>query len=134
MSFLREHIIIIPLIAFIIVVTFKSLYLWKQGTFSIPRALGTGGMPSGHSAIVTSLATAIGVKYGVASDLFALCLIFGSIVIYDALNLRFEAGLHAKAINSLGSEDQKLNESIGHLPEEVFVGSVIGIVTSLVLL
>jgi len=56
-------------------------------------------MPSVHSSVVVSLATAFAIKYGVQSDLFAIVMAFTVIIIYDAINVRFEAGLHAEAIN-----------------------------------
>jgi acid phosphatase family membrane protein YuiD len=87
-------------------------------------------MPSVHSALVTSITTAIGIKYGIFSDLFTIALVFSMIIIYDAINVRFEAGLHARALNQLkcsreAAQDYNFNESIGHLPEEAFAGSVI---------
>lgn len=88
--------------------------------------LSTGGMPSGHSALVSSLATAIGIKYGPQSDLFVLALVFAAIVIYDAMNIRYQSGLHAHALNTIKGE-KKLNESLGHLPSETLVGSMIGV-------
>ena len=56
-------------------------------------------MPSVHSSVVVSLATAFALKYGIHSDYFAIVMGFTVIIIYDAINVRFEAGLHAKAIN-----------------------------------
>lgn len=96
-------------------------------------------MPSVHSALVTSITTAIGIKYGVTSDLFVMSLVFSMIIIYDAINVRFEAGLHAKALNNLrcmkeSGKEYSFNESIGHLPQEAFVGSLIGICTAMVLM
>lgn len=96
---------------------------------------GSGGMPSVHSALVTSLTTSVGIKYSITSDLFLICLVFSCIIIYDAINVRFEAGQHAKALNKLThKEEYTFNESIGHLPKEAFVGSCIGILTAMVLL
>ncbi len=94
-------------------------------------------MPSVHSALVTSLTTAVGIKYGVLHDLFIVCLVFSTIIIYDAINVRFEAGLHARALNNLRCSREEhaeytFNESIGHLPEEAFVGSVVGILTAVI--
>jgi uncharacterized protein len=48
-------------------------------------------MPSVHSALVVSITTAIAIKYGIASDLFAIALSFTVIILYDAINVRFEA-------------------------------------------
>ena len=56
-------------------------------------------MPSVHTSVVISLATALALKHGVNSDYFAIVMSYTVIIIYDALNVRFEAGLHAEAIN-----------------------------------
>jgi uncharacterized protein len=48
-------------------------------------------MPSAHSAVVVSMTTAIALKYGMTSDLFAIAFAFTMIIIYDAINVRFEA-------------------------------------------
>jgi hypothetical protein len=137
MNFFRENLFLIPVLAWIIAVAIKGAYFRYQGKFSVANTLGSGGMPSVHSALVTSLTTAVGIKYGVLHDLFIVCLVFSTIIIYDAINVRFEAGLHARALNNLRcsrEEDTEytFNESIGHLPEEAFVGSVVGILTAVI--
>ncbi|MDQ1343919.1 MAG: uncharacterized protein QG650_639 [Patescibacteria group bacterium] len=137
MSFFRENLFLIPILSWIMAVLIKGVYFAYKGKFSVSSALGSGGMPSVHSALVTSLTTAIGIKYGVFSDLFITCLVFSTIIIYDAINVRFEAGLHARALNNLRcskeqSTEYTFNESIGHLPEEAFVGSVVGILTAVI--
>ncbi len=139
MSFFRQNLYLIPVLSWIAAVIIKGVYFKYQGKFTLSSALGSGGMPSVHSALVTSLTTAIGIKYGVLSDLFIVCLVFSTIIIYDAINVRFEAGLHARALNDLKREEDKesenvFNESIGHLPEEAFVGSVVGILTAVILM
>jgi len=89
-------------------------------------------MPSVHSAVVVSLATALYLKNGFYDDLFALAATLSVIIIYDAINVRFEAGLHAEAINRAIGE-KKFKESLGHLPSEAFAGSLLGIVVAFVL-
>ena len=89
-------------------------------------------MPSVHSAVVVSLSMAIALKYGIQSDWFAIMAAFSSLIIYDAINVRFEAGLHAEAINEAIGE-KKFKESLGHLPSEAFAGSVLGIVVAIIL-
>jgi len=54
------------------------------------------------------------------------------IIIYDAINVRFEAGLHAEAINQAIGE-KRFKESLGHLPSEAFAGSVLGIIVAVIL-
>ena len=89
-------------------------------------------MPSVHSAVVVSLTTAVALKYGIQDDLFAMAMAFTVIIIYDAINVRFEAGLHAEAINrALG--EKKFKESLWHLPSEAFAGSMLGIVVAVIL-
>jgi hypothetical protein len=83
-------------------------------------------MPSVHSSVVVSLATAIAIKYGIWSDLFAISMAFTVIIIYDAINVRFEAGQHATAINHFLWE-KKFKESLWHLPSEAFAGSILWI-------
>jgi acid phosphatase family membrane protein YuiD len=139
MDFFRENLFLVPIVAWIVAVSIKGVTLSMAGKFSISGAFSSGGMPSVHSALVTSLSTAIGIKYGVFSDLFIVCLVFSTIIIYDAINVRFEAGLHARALNNLSCSKEahaeyNFNESIGHLPEEAFVGSIVGILTAVALL
>ena len=139
MHFFRDNFFFIPILAWIVAVIIKGIYFKYIGKFSVSSTLGSGGMPSVHSALVTSLTTAVGIKYGALHDLFIVCLVFSTIIIYDAINVRFEAGLHARALNDLKREEDKesentFNESIGHLPEEAFVGSVVGILTAVILM
>lgn len=129
-NFFYSNLIFIPALAFLLAVIIK----WfasklKIGVFNLKKALSSGGMPSVHSAVVTSLTTAIWLKHGIDTDLFAVCLGFTVIIIYDAINVRYEAGLHAMAINKLLWE--KFKEQLWHKPSEAFAGSVLWILTAL---
>lgn len=124
--FFAQHLILIPFVAYIVATLLKGFFLWQKSRFNLQAMLSTGGMPSGHSALVASLATGIGIKYGPLHDLFVLALVFAAIVIYDAMNIRYQSGLHAHALNTIKGE-KKLNESLWHLPSETLVGSMIGV-------
>ncbi len=96
----------------------------------------TGGMPSSHSAGVMGLSTIVGILQGYDSILFAICLGFSLIIMYDAAGLRRAAGKTAACLNrmmedfyhhDLQSVGGKLKELLGHTPLEVFVGAVFGI-------
>ena len=66
-----------------------------------------------------------------SSSTFAIAFIFAFIVVYDALNLRYQCGLHAKEINEINRElhrPAQLNESLGHRMCEVSAGCMIGII------
>ena len=127
------YIFFIPLVAFITTVILKffieKIKVWK---WNIARSISSWWMPSSHSAIVTSLTMAIFLKEWFDSTYFALAFSFSSIVIYDALNIRYQAWLHAKEINKI-NWNNNYNESLWHLPSEVFVWSIIGILTAFIL-
>ena len=61
----------------------------------------SGGMPSSHSALVTSMMLAIGLFEGFNTSLFALSVTLAMIVVYDAAGVRREAGRHAEKIKLL---------------------------------
>jgi acid phosphatase family membrane protein YuiD len=98
-----------------------------------------GGMPSSHSALVTSTAAAVGLHIGFDSPLFAVAVAFAMVVVYDATGVRRQAGMQAKKINILVEEllkghainEQHLREVIGHTPLEAMWGVLLGIATAL---
>lgn len=102
---------------------------------NIRRMIGSGGMPSSHSSMVTALAVAVGRTEGVASVLFAICAVVASIVMYDAAGVRRETGEQAKIINQMVENwidddtdfGRELKELVGHTPLEVFAGAALGI-------
>lgn len=98
---------------------------------------GTGGMPSSHTSFATALTMMLGLNLGFDSPLCAIALVFTFIVSYDAMGLRMESGKQAEAINKLFDETfkdkgiAKLKEKLGHKPEEVLAGMILGIVSAL---
>lgn len=105
--------------------------------FAFDRLSETGGMPSSHSAAVTALATSCAIKYGLDSPFFALCVVFGTIVIYDATGVRRAAGRHAEILNDLveemhhlyeeGKKPEALKTLLGHSYPQVLIGSILGV-------
>lgn len=101
------------------------------------RLVGDGGMPSGHSATVSSLATAASLVYGSGSFQFAMAVIFAIVVCKDAMGVRLETGKQAviindivESFNALMSEkltDAKLKEFVGHTPLQVIAGILLGV-------
>ncbi len=94
----------------------------------------TGGMPSSHSALVSSITTSIAFKCGISSDLFVFSCCFSLVVVRDSMGVRRRSGQQAHALNDLGkrvSEKLKIQfmpvkETRGHKPIEVFVGLLLG--------
>lgn len=105
----------------------------------IKRLLGDGGMPSGHSATVTSLALTAGLEYGFDSGVFALATVFAIVVMHDAMGVRREAGRHAKALNELfvmlneTPPEVTLKEFLGHTPSQVVCGALLGAIVAIIM-
>ena len=127
--------IYIPFLLWFFIQLFKFLTdLIVNKKINIKRLMGAGGMPSSHSAVVSSLAILIGKEYGFHSGVFALSLIMAFVVMYDAAGIRRAAGKQATILNKIletpslttGEVQEKLIEALGHTPIQVFVGAIIG--------
>lgn len=113
------------------------IHMILNKAFVAERLVGTGGMPSSHSATVCSLATAVALNYGLGGGEFAVAFILAVVVMYDALGVRRETGRQAKVINEMMetfsdmgkpmSVEDKLKEFVGHSPIQVFAGAVLGV-------
>lgn len=117
------------------------LVLFTSKKLDISRFVGSGGMPSSHSALVCSLTTAIGCIEGFSSSIFALSAVLSLVVMYDAAGVRRAAGQQAKILNmiiddwgkkSYAETEKKLKELLGHTPKEVFVGALLGVAIALI--
>jgi len=124
MTIIRDFPIIIPFIAILSAEVMKTLIGMTRRPKRV-RFLNPGGMPSGHSSFVSSLVVVIAYLKGVGSVEFMISAVIALIVMYDAINLRNEAGKHAKEINKL-NPNAKLEESLGHNHLEVIVGAIFG--------
>ena len=114
-------------------------------SFNAERLVGSGGMPSSHSATVCALTTAAALEYGAGSFEFAVSFVLAMVVMYDAIGVRRETGKQAKLLNSILNENplklklnaevlqEKLKEYVGHTPLQVLAGAILGIGLSLLL-
>lgn len=119
------------------------IYLIINKELNLSRMFGDGGMPSGHSATVTSMALMIALVYGPGSVEFAISFIFAVIVCHDATGVRRETEKQAFLINELvkafsGLSEKKLpevklKEFVGHTPIQVLAGITLGVVNALVM-
>lgn len=132
-------------------------YFSKSHRASLKLAVSTGGMPSSHSAAVSSLITALVLQYGMASPYVAIALSFGVIVMFDAMAVRRQCGEQGIVIERLVKElqerkaldaitfkdpddddelhlkDMVVNKYLGHKPNEVFAGVLTGLFSTLLL-
>lgn len=114
-----------------------------QKKFSLERLLGDGGMPSGHSATVTSLAVMSALTYGTGSFQFAVTTVLAIVVCHDAMGVRKETGKQAVMINEIvrsfrilseeNLQEVKLKEFVGHTPVQVIAGVLLGVINAFVM-
>lgn len=140
-DFLAHSELVTAIIAWFIAQVMKMIIvLIKDKKVNFERLIGSGGMPSSHSALVVSLAAAIGLTEGFGSPLFALSTVFALVVMYDAAGVRRAAGQQAailnKIVDSLVKSDfsrteKRLKELLGHTPVQVFAGALLGIAVAL---
>ena len=111
----------------------------KNKDFSLRRLLnGSGGMPSSHTALCTSLLTMFALNEGIDTPYFAIMLVITLVVAYDGMNVRLETGKQAKTINVLvdsifeKNDFETLKEELGHRPKEVLFGLLLGIAIAII--
>lgn len=104
--------------------------------FDHSRVLGSGGMPSSHSAMACAMLMVIGFREGFGSSLFALAFCFAGVVMYDASGVRRSTGKNAAVINHImdslatngfSFDEEHLKELVGHTPIQVLAGALLGI-------
>lgn len=129
-------------IAFLIQL-FKVLWEWtRTGKLDLRVLSRSGGMPSSHTALVGSLATALGIEYGLDSPYFAIAAILAFIVMYDATGVRQQSGKHARILNQILKElfsgqpisEEELKELLGHTGVEVIIGLIVSVFYTILLM
>jgi len=138
---------------------FPVAYFSKDKTTSLAIITTTGGMPSSHSAAVSSLITALILQFGFDSAYVAISTTFGVIVMFDAMGVRRQSGEQGivlvdaiKELNRLSEkfpksekevllekdeekiypEEMAVKKYLGHKPLEIFVGLLTGIFVAFV--
>ena len=117
------------------------LFLIINKKLDLTRMFGDGGMPSGHSATVTALATYAALAKGPGSFEFAVCGILAVVVCHDAMGVRMETQKQAHLLNELvqvfedlsGKDlpEVKLKKFVGHTPVQVLAGMLLGVANAL---
>ena len=138
----ENKVLMIPLMVLLITQVFKTIYFSiKNRKIDLFTLITTGGLPSSHSALVSSLSTVVAKVNGITSTEFAITVILTMIVMYDASGIRKAAGEHAKILNEMleekeyysSKEYKKLKELLGHTKLEVFVGFLTGIILTIII-
>ncbi|KAK4370974.1 hypothetical protein RND71_010449 [Anisodus tanguticus] len=128
------------LITFALAQSTKFFTSWyKERRWDFKQLVGSGGMPSSHSATVTALAVAVGLQEGFGGALFACALVLACVVMYDATGVRLHAGRQAEVLNQILCElpsehpladSRPLRELLGHTPPQVVAGGLLGLTTA----
>ena len=140
-TIIDNRILVASFIAWAIAQLSKTIYeLIRYRKLRLSRMVSAGGMPSSHSALVMSLATATGRITGIDSAAFAISLVLAAIVMYDAAGVRRAVSIQARILNQMIDEafqgkhfaEQRLRELIGHTPVQVLVGALLGVGVALI--
>jgi acid phosphatase family membrane protein YuiD len=137
----KNEIFMATIYAWVIAQTIKvSLGVIYQKRFDFRWLIGTGGMPSTHTAGACCLATATGLKLGFDSIYFAIAASFALVVMFDAQVIRRTAGKQARILNKIMEDiywqgriqENRLRELIGHTPVEVIAGFLLGVIVAFI--
>jgi acid phosphatase family membrane protein YuiD len=127
------------LISMVVAQVLKPFMDLAQGRgFNIFRMLDTGGMPSSHTSVVTTLTAGVAAYEGVSSPLFGITLVISLYFVFEATGLRQEVGKQAKVLNEIVDQfrethhfnAEELHELIGHTWAEVSGGFAIGLLVA----
>ena len=140
LEFLSRSTFVTAITAWFLAQFFKVIIvLIKDRKFDMERFVGSGGMPSAHSAFVVSLSVAVGITEGFGSGIFSVAMVLALIVMYDATGIRHAAGEQAKLLNQMVKKwgrkefpDIELKELLGHTPYQVFMGALVGILVAII--
>ncbi|XP_020229830.1 uncharacterized protein LOC109810704 isoform X2 [Cajanus cajan] len=123
-SIFSNYPLISAFVAFALAQSIKFFTTWfREGRWDLKQLVGSGGMPSSHSATVTALAGAIGLQEGFGGPIFAIALVFACIVLNQIVyELPAEHPL---------AESRPLRELLGHTPPQVIVGGILGLLTAI---
>lgn len=136
----HNRVLIASIISWAVAQTLKVILgVWEERRFNFKWFLGSGGMPSSHTALVVSAAVSVGIHYGFDSVLFAATAVFALIIMFDAQGIRRQSGQQAEALNKIlddiyahrNVELEPLKELFGHTPLEVIAGALIGVLVAL---
>ena len=136
--FFNNYLLMLPVVSWLSAQTAKTLLDFIiNRKINIERLVGSGGMPSAHSAAVCSLMVGSAKDQGMSSPIFAISFVFALVVIYDAMNVRLETGKQSKLLNLIMevmrdewqelSNEKKLKELVGHTPLQILIGALLGV-------
>lgn len=120
------------------------LYYLKHKVWKYHLMFDSGGLPSSHSSMVTSLVLSVGLLEKFSSTIFAVTVVFAFITMYDAANIRLYAGRNIQVTRRLIKDlrnlhiesdalkdpiyEMRIKEILGHNWLEVLSGAILGLI------
>ena len=126
--------ILVPVLLWLAIQTSKVVVdCIEKKKITLRRLLGSGGMPSSHSAVMVSITVMLGKNIGFKSPIFALACFMTLVVMQDAIGVRRQVGKQAKYLNEIlmdknTSTEEKFQEMVGHTPFQVLIGLIVGLI------
>ena len=136
MALLENKALTAAILAWFIAQAIKVILVFaEEKRLDLGKMMSSGGMPSSHSALITAMAASVGKTAGLDSVSFAIAAVVSLVVMYDAANVRREAGKHAELLNKIARDlypdnranQEMLKELLGHKQIEVAAGAILGI-------
>lgn len=139
LGMVRNEILMSAILSWLLAQIVKTfIHLFETRKFVPERLIGSGGMPSCHSAAMCALTTSILINEGIGSVYLAIAAVMSVVVMYDAMGVRRETGIHSAVLNEIISDyresgkeltpaERKMREFMGHTPLQVLVGALLGI-------
>ncbi len=130
--------ILVPFLLWLAIQTSKVVVdCIEKKKITLRRLLGSGGMPSSHSAVMVSITVMLGKNIGFKSPIFALACFMTLVVMQDAIGVRRQVGKQAKYLNEIlmdknTSTEEKFQEMVGHTPFQVLIGLIVGLIAGLI--
>ena len=130
--------ILVPFLLWLAIQTSKVIVdCIEKKKITLRRLLGSGGMPSSHSAVMVSITVMLGKNIGFKSPIFALACFMTLVVMQDAIGVRRQVGKQAKYLNEIlmdknTSTEEKFQEMVGHTPFQVLIGLIVGLIAGLI--
>ena len=130
--------ILVPFLLWLAIQTSKVIVdCIEKKKITLRRLLGSGGMPSAHSAVMVSITVMLGKNIGFKSPIFALACFMTLVVMQDAIGVRRQVGKQAKYLNEIlmdknTSTEEKFQEMVGHTPFQVLIGLIVGLIAGLI--
>ncbi len=131
-GFLTSKVVISTILVWLLthLVKLFSAYILNNKHFNLKSALHPGGFPSAHTTITVHLFILLALNTNWDTNIISIVALLMALTMYDATNIRLEAGKHAEYLNKKFKTNFKT--PLGHTKMEVLGGVILGIISALI--